>query len=289
MAVSRTVKRNTASGQNKIQSPARAGTKLKTQDPVAEVQKELVRSVSPSRLNQLWRSLEKNQDISYSYDEDEELDFLDAKNDEENLDDEEIMDSEVSMADEEDLEDFDDDAHEDYNPDVFFLNVAMDENGNAHCTAPTLDTYLSATPRSPLGDNCLFELSNRGETLKKLAKWLEENRQAFLKFRNTADLGENAWEECAHGKIPVNQEKCQGKSLADILGVPGSTFGKHIRNVMLKWEGIMVSLEILFCKEAHEAWAVSAYKGNPGMSAEDLDVLAQISGVKSETIQAMAK
>ena len=51
----------------------------------------------------------------------------------------------------------------------------------------------------------------------------------------------------------------------------------------------MVSLEILFCKEAHVAWAVSVYKNKPDMSPKILDKLAQISGVDAETIKNKAK
>ena len=282
MATSRT--------QTNSPSVVKTGTQTKKQDLSAELQKDLVRGVSPLKLDQLWRSLEKNQDITYSYGEEEELDSLDE------MDDEEMMDSGdfSPMADEDALDDYDEEESDDDSSNAFCLNVTIDAEGKAHCSAPDFDTYLSATPRTTLGENCLYELSSRGETLRKLAKWLEDNRQNFLKSRKIADLGENARKECENGKVPICQEKCEGesykaKSLADVLEVPGSTFGKHIKNVMLKWDGIMASLEILFCKEAHEAWAVSVLKNTPDLSPEHLDLLAKITGVSAETIKEKAR
>ena len=269
MATSRT--------NNQGSSAAQTEKQTRRQDLNAEQQKDLVRAISLQELNQLWRFMEKNQDISYSYAEEEELDSLEA------MDEEEI--SEISMADEDALDEFDgEELDDDDNPNAFFLDVTIDEKGKAHCSAPDLSTYLSATPKTPLGQNCLYELSKRGETLRKLAKWLEDNRQNFLKSRKIADLGENAWEECRNEKLPIYQEK-----LAKVLDVSGSTFGKNIKNVMLKWEGVMVSMEILFSKEARMAWAKSVYKSQPDISDKDLDLLAKITGVDAETIKAKAR
>ena len=264
------------------------GTQERRQNLGAEQQKDLVRAVSPQALNQLWRSLEKNQDISYSYAEEEELepDSIEAMNDEERMDSGDFS----TMADEDALDEFDGEEPDDDNPNAFFLVVTIDAKGKAHCSAPSFDAYLSATPLTQLGENCLYELSSRGETLTKLAKWLEENRQKFLKSREIADLGEKAREECMHKKLPIYQGRCQwGKSLADVLGVDDATCGRHIRNVKLKWDGVIASLEILFCQETHEAWAVSVYKNKTDWSPEDLATLAEISGVDAETIKAKAQ
>ena len=109
------------------------------------------------------------------------------------------------------------------------------------------------TPRTPVGQQVLHEVSGRFALLDRFARWLQENRRAFLRSMDLWDLGPRDMLELESGRVSVLQK--------DILGmfqlqtpVSEASFSRFIRASTLVWGDGVAPLNILFSEAAGIAW-----------------------------------
>ena len=109
------------------------------------------------------------------------------------------------------------------------------------------------TPRTPVGQEVLHEVSCRFALLDCLAHWLRENRQAFLRSKDLWDLGPRDMLEVLVGKVSVLQK--------DILAmlelhppVSEASFSRFIRASTLVWDEGVAPVSVLFSDMARLAW-----------------------------------
>jgi hypothetical protein len=121
------------------------------------------------------------------------------------------------------------------------------------CTFSKPDWAGCYTPRTPVGQQVLHEVSGRFALLDRFARWLQESRKAFLRSMDLWDLGPRDMLELESGRVSVLQK--------DILGmfqlqppVSEASFSRFIRASTLVWGDGVAPLSILFSEAAGIAW-----------------------------------
>ena len=263
----RAAQKTTATSQSNTQR-RRTSTQKKLQDAYKkfvrsqEIQIDFVRSASLDEFEQQLMKLEINGDISLQCNDVPDNDEIPAEDLQE-------MDAKMSFDDEDELTD--DYAEETVEPEIeltpdgtcpqnddspfreeHVLTIQVSRKAACHFLGPG----FSAIPKTPLGESVLQAWNQRLETLEKLAAWLQENRQEFLKSGDIWDLGCNALQEAENGLRPY-ERKC----LANELGINKDTFNKYLRGgLTLAWpDGQCDLAKVFFGREAKWAWVVSAF------------------------------
>jgi hypothetical protein len=128
------------------------------------------------------------------------------------------------------------------------------------CAVPVPE-WCTMVPRTPDGRECLVELAARIWALNCVARWLTEERGAYLLTGSPWDLGCDALAEAEDGKAPITQKAF----LAHVVSarrtqMSESAFSRYIRTAQIAWPDGSCAVASLFDRAAREAWAAQAVR-----------------------------
>lgn len=144
---------------------------------------------------------------------------------------------------------------------MFTIQVIPQTDGTACCHFTGFG--FAVTPTSSRGETFLYELSRKQYTLDKLAEWLQENRQEYLRSGNVKDLTCKAFDEIERGFKPFLQ-KSFFEELKTTKGIDMAedTFNKYLQGgIKLAWPDGQCDLgRTLFGEEAKLACSVAYFE-----------------------------
>lgn len=115
-----------------------------------------------------------------------------------------------------------------------------------------LPPWLAGRPSREDGDHPLANPFERLEFFQHLARWLNDNRPAFLLDPDPWNLGVNALVEFREGKPSVTET-----GLLALLGGSSKDLTRWKRYAVLVWADGSLPLEFLFSIQAKVAWAAN--------------------------------